>query len=137
MGKKFRDTVPIPCSPCIVPPSSDLLASPFLASIFAGAISHLKITMLHTHMYFFLLGSQLIACGNSSAGRANLPVRSARQQLDIQLLVTPRLWVQHPQPHLHHLCFPRGYGLGNTHSVTALHPNNNKMNKKEENNKRG
>lgn len=97
MGKKFGDTVPIPCSPCITPPSSELLASPFLASIFAGAISYLKITMLHTHIYFFLLGSQLIACGNSSAGRVNLPVRSVRQLLDIQLLVTLHLWVQAPK----------------------------------------
>lgn len=42
-----------PRSARIALPSSKLLASPFLASIFAGAISYLKITMLHKHIHFF------------------------------------------------------------------------------------
>lgn len=52
-GKETQRCCPHPCSARIAPPSSKLLASPFLASIFAGAISYLKITMLHTHIYFF------------------------------------------------------------------------------------
>lgn len=142
MGKKFGDTVPIPCSARIAPPSPELLASPFLASIFAGAISYLKITMLHTHVYFFLPGPPAHCMRKRQRWESEPPGarRAAAISHPSARYPAPLGAGAHSQGSLlllHHSCLSSGHGLENTHDFPALHQNNSNCNKKEVSDKKG
>lgn len=125
------------CSARMAPPRSKLLASPFPGFYFCRCnfiFENNHALHVHRHIYFFfsLPSPRLIAHGNGSDGRANLPVCSAQQQLGIQVLVTPCLGMKAPTAWaLYTVCtFQVVQARKHTHKVTSLCKYNSKKKKK-------
>lgn len=122
-GKETWRHCPHPCSARIAPPSSKLLASPFLASIFAGAFSYLKITMLHTHIYFF----SSPAPGSLNTGTAAMGEQTSQSMVHSSNQTSKHFFPcispgKSPQPGLSTPAVSsKRYRFENTHKVTVLH----------------